>query len=435
MSIERTIIHRIFVSSMLVAALSGCATTATTSATTTAGEGATQGDCRTRFDVRAVTEYVRTAVVRISDERGASGTGFIVTSPTTGAMYVVTNHHVVRDGSQFTAEVETPTGQYFEIGDVQVLRYDAARDLALIALPRLGGLHAGLSFDTRAPQLGMRIAAYGYPGMSNTAPQLTYESGDVTADPRAFSDGLTYITTNANINPGNSGGPVVDSCGRVVGVVVARLLDVERVGLIIPAEDAAELVGQYEHPSESQDEAAVGRIDELLHALIYNQTLVAAGSFSQFFMDSYVIPYISESAQGAFDKYLLALSSSGMSAQSIQSLSIEEHLDIMSQVLSPDEMHTTLLAIMVEEGHMSRFEAAQQQMAGMIQALLAPNAQPGWKLGNYEIERLALEGERGQAYVRLDWTDQNGAPGPSNRWILHLDFHWGAWGVSGLEPV
>lgn len=402
-----------------------------------ASDASSSHTCREVFDAEAVTKYVRRAVVRISDESGNSGTGFIAASPNTGTTYMVTNHHVVRSGNQFRAQVEMSDGQLFEFNNVQVLKYDAVRDLALMALPNFVGLHEGLHFDLGAPRLGARVAAFGYPSMGGHAgePQLTYEPGDVTADPRKFQDGLTYITTNANINAGNSGGPVVDSCGRVVGIVVARMHDVERVGLVIPAAGAAELVSDYENPSISYEQAAVARVRELLSAVIYDQTLVAAGTFSQAFMDSYVVPYIDESAQAAMTKYAKILTAHGMLTRDANNLSFEQHLELMGQVLTPDEYRMTLLAVSVQYGVMTRFEAAQQEMANMIQLVLAPDQQTGWKLDNYEIERLSIDDDFGQAYVRLDWAYPNDAPGRSNHWILFLNYRWGTWEVDGLDKI
>ena len=48
-------------------------------------------------------------------------------------------------------------------------------------------------------------------------PELTAQSGAVTVV-QTFPTGSEIIIHSADISPGNSGGPLVDSCGRVVGV-------------------------------------------------------------------------------------------------------------------------------------------------------------------------------------------------------------------------
>jgi len=51
-----------------------------------------------------------------------------------------------------------------------------------------------------------------------------------------------HIHFSGAINPGMSGGPVTDSDGRIVGVNVAKRLDGEQVGFLVPARFAAALL-------------------------------------------------------------------------------------------------------------------------------------------------------------------------------------------------
>ena len=54
-------------------------------------------------------------------------------------------------------------------------------------------------------------------GDAAAAPELTAQSGAVTVI-QTFPTGIEIIIHSADISPGNSGGPLVDTCGRVVGV-------------------------------------------------------------------------------------------------------------------------------------------------------------------------------------------------------------------------
>jgi serine protease Do len=78
--------------------------------------------------------------------------------------------------------------------------------------------------------VGEGVAALSYPGVAGSAFVRTFEPGTVTAVQRHLGS-VDFIQTNANINPGNSGGPLVDSCGKVVGVAAARHRSTERLGL------------------------------------------------------------------------------------------------------------------------------------------------------------------------------------------------------------
>jgi putative serine protease PepD len=53
---------------------------------------------------------------------------------------------------------------------------------------------------------------------------------------------LPYIQTDAAINPGSSGGPLVDRCGKVIGINTAMLRIAENIGFAVPANVARRVV-------------------------------------------------------------------------------------------------------------------------------------------------------------------------------------------------
>ena len=72
------------------------------------------------------------------------------------------------------------------------------------------------------PLLGEAVATYGFPysGVLSSSGNFTW--GNITAL-SGMQDDTRFLQTSTPIQPGNSGGPLLDSSGRVVGVVVTQL--------------------------------------------------------------------------------------------------------------------------------------------------------------------------------------------------------------------
>src|SRR4029077_1010892 len=123
-------------------------------------------------------------------------------------------------------------------GPLELLAFDVAHDLAVVRIARTE--LPFLQFDERAlagalPK-GERIYAMGNPlDLGFTIIEGTY-NGLVD---RSYDDRIHF---SGAINPGMSGGPVAGSDGRIVGVNVAKRLDGEQVGFLVPARYAAALV-------------------------------------------------------------------------------------------------------------------------------------------------------------------------------------------------
>jgi S1-C subfamily serine protease len=140
-------------------------------------------------------------------ETTISGTGFFVAQNR-----VVTNNHVV-SGCTKAIQVRYPDGRSFT---ATISGQDATNDLALLhtGMPNLSV--ASFRFQ---PLLGEAVATYGFPYSHLLSPNFT--SGDVAALSGPKGD-TRLLQTSTPIQPGNSGGPLLDSSGRVVGVVVAQ---------------------------------------------------------------------------------------------------------------------------------------------------------------------------------------------------------------------
>lgn len=192
------------------------------------GIGLTAGKGESCSDWAAV-ERIRpsVALIVILDEQGnpvGNGTGFVLTRDG----YIMTNRHVVFDDER--GELMPDFAVVFPDSERQlpakVVNVDPIVDLALLkaeGIPNLKPITWG-----RASKLqpGDRVIAAGYPlALANPIVQgsPTFTFGNFSTV-RIF-EGAEFLQHNAEINPGNSGGPLVDQCGRVVGVNTIGILN------------------------------------------------------------------------------------------------------------------------------------------------------------------------------------------------------------------
>jgi hypothetical protein len=173
------------------------------------------------------------------------GSGFVVSADG----LAITNYHVVSqfalDPRTFRLEYLAPDGAR---GTLKLLAIDVANDLAVVKLDRPVVVSSGagsslpppFEFDPRAlanrlPK-GERIYAMGNPlDLGFTIVEGTYNGLiDRSYDERIHFSGA--------INAGMSGGPVTAADGRIVGINVAKRLDGESVGFLVPARHAATLL-------------------------------------------------------------------------------------------------------------------------------------------------------------------------------------------------
>lgn len=170
--------------------------------------------------------------------------------------HVVTNYHVV-EGAQ-SIVIHTFAGDSY---DVRVVGMDRLTDLAVLeivgATPEVVPLMRGNSDQVKVGQkaivLGSPLASGSSLGLDRS-PSIT--TGVISAKDRSLpiesevKPGVTDFTienllqTDAAVNPGNSGGPLLDSHGRVVGIVTAIIDSANGIGFAIPINVAETVVPQ-----------------------------------------------------------------------------------------------------------------------------------------------------------------------------------------------
>ena len=160
--------------------------------------------------------------------------------------YIITNNHVVENGSEVNvafADGSTERGE--------VIGADPSTEIAVVRVDH-NDLPAA-RFAERSPTVGQLAVAIGSP----SGFQSTVTEGVISGLNREVPGRLTrgqqeaalvdLIQTDAAISPGSSGGALVDRSGEVVGINVAYLppeTRAESIGFAIPSETATSVADQ-----------------------------------------------------------------------------------------------------------------------------------------------------------------------------------------------
>ena len=168
--------------------------------------------------------YTATAVNPFSGEasrefpRGA-GTGMLLTS----SGQVLTNNHVVSGATSITVEIDGRSGRF----PARVVGASPSSDVALLQIQGVSGLPTVTMGDSDSLETGEEVVAIGNAFGEGAA---HVSSGTVSALNRSImvgdGDGMLQrlsglIQTTAPIVKGESGGPLIDSSGKVVGMITA----------------------------------------------------------------------------------------------------------------------------------------------------------------------------------------------------------------------
>ena len=152
---------------------------------------------------------------------------------------LVTNYHVIE--SEVDTKYQGYSRMYIRMGDAasprvpaRVIGWDKALDLALIKT-EMESEYVFSLVDRIIPRIGDTVLAIGSP----VGLEKTVTSGIVSALGRRLLQIGDVYQIDAAINSGNSGGPVVDSEGRLAGIVFAGVEHYQGLNFAVPAETLA----------------------------------------------------------------------------------------------------------------------------------------------------------------------------------------------------
>jgi S1-C subfamily serine protease len=148
---------------------------------------------------------------------------------------LITNYHVI--SSEVDPAYEGYSRMYVRLGDAsspripaRVIGWDKAMDLALIKT-EITPEYVFSLVDRTIPPVGETIYAIGSP----VGLEKTVTAGIVSALGRRLLQIGDVIQIDAAVNHGNSGGPVVDTEGRLVGIVFAGIAQYQGLNFAVPA--------------------------------------------------------------------------------------------------------------------------------------------------------------------------------------------------------
>jgi S1-C subfamily serine protease len=163
-----------------------------------------------------------------SCQKVLEGSGFVI-----APNRVMSNAHVVAGAETVTVEVDGKTY------DATVVSYDPNEDISILAVPDLPA--PPLLFHDAEAKPATDAVVMGYPG-----------GGEFTATPARIRETIElngpdiYHTTTVNrtvytirgtVKQGNSGGPMIDTDGKVLGVVFGAAVDDADTGFVLTAEE------------------------------------------------------------------------------------------------------------------------------------------------------------------------------------------------------
>ena len=181
-------------------------------------------------------ERVKDSVVLIigtTSEGSVQGSGFVYDF--FGTTVVVTNYHVVHDTTSRSVTFSNGNGYA-----ATIIGTDSYADLAVLSVDAPEDEFEPLEVvSSLVLRVGDPVIAIGNPyGLVGSMTTGVISALGRTIAEEEYTGGFAIaniIQTSAPINPGNSGGPLLNYCGKVVGITTAIVADSQGLGFAIPS--------------------------------------------------------------------------------------------------------------------------------------------------------------------------------------------------------
>ena len=194
-------------------------------------------------------------IITVTGEGLGTGSGVIYKSDE-DIYYVVTNHHVIENGTSFTIVYER-NGLLFEVANSNIVLVgsDETTDLAVLTFESSVSFPTIEMADSYQLELGQFVFAIGNPlGFDYYG---TVTMGVVSGLSRYIQDEESGIDTSllqhdAAISPGNSGGALLNVNGELIGINNMKLVEenVSQIGFAIPSNTVKRIVTDLEDDGE-----------------------------------------------------------------------------------------------------------------------------------------------------------------------------------------
>lgn len=191
------------------------------------------------FEAKVSGSLVQIYTFTQNPEKGhGSGTGFVINSQG----YIGTNNHVITERGHVIDRIYiNPEGhtvnvmQSYKAPNATVIWNSAGLDLAILKLDDMPSNMHGMTFTSTLPERNENVTAIGYPGAANNnefrgvdrISNATFTKGVLSRSYQGTWGAvpITVVQHSAETSWGNSGGPLVDQCGRIIGVNTRISLD------------------------------------------------------------------------------------------------------------------------------------------------------------------------------------------------------------------